>query len=131
MANRTMVRKDGTYGEGQEIDRDAMSRDLISFEPGIELVLERDISLSLPGGKLYAVKDVTLSLDRGEALGVVGASGSGKSITALAPMRLLPRSATCSATALRLAPVSTEIAVSPAGWLEDVPRLNGTAGKTI
>ncbi len=49
MANRIMVRKDGTYGEGQEIDRDAMSSDLIgtgpykvvSFEPGTELVLER------------------------------------------------------------------------------------------
>ncbi|MDF0595374.1 ABC transporter substrate-binding protein [Psychromarinibacter halotolerans] len=49
MANRIMIRKDGTYNEGGEIDRDAMSSDLIgtgpyrvvSFEPGTELVLER------------------------------------------------------------------------------------------
>ncbi|WP_172294546.1 ABC transporter substrate-binding protein [Pseudoruegeria sp. HB172150] len=49
MANRIMIRKDGTYGEGADIDRDAMASDLIatgpykvvSFEPGTELVLER------------------------------------------------------------------------------------------
>ena len=49
MANRIMIRKDGTYGSGAEIDRDAMASDLIgtgpyrvtSFEPGTELVLER------------------------------------------------------------------------------------------
>jgi len=50
MANRIMLRKAGTYGEGENIDRDAMASDLIgtgpykvaSFEPGTELVLERN-----------------------------------------------------------------------------------------
>lgn len=49
MANRIMIRKNGSYGEGANIDRDAMASDLIgtgpykvaSFEPGTELVLER------------------------------------------------------------------------------------------
>ncbi|MBV0914045.1 ABC transporter substrate-binding protein [Anianabacter salinae] len=49
MANRIMIRKAGTYGEGEAIDRNAMATDLIgtgpyrvtSFEPGTELVLER------------------------------------------------------------------------------------------
>ncbi|MCB1332717.1 MAG: ABC transporter substrate-binding protein [Roseivivax sp.] len=49
MANRIMIRKTGTYGEGATIDRDAMASALIgtgpykvvSFEPGTELVLAR------------------------------------------------------------------------------------------
>lgn len=49
MASRIMLRKDGTYDAGGEIDRDAMSSDLVatgpyrveSFEPGTELVLKR------------------------------------------------------------------------------------------
>ncbi|MEQ3625914.1 MAG: ABC transporter substrate-binding protein [Celeribacter sp.] len=49
MANRVMIRKDGTYNADGEIDRDAMSSELIgtgpyqvvSFEPGTELVLKR------------------------------------------------------------------------------------------
>lgn len=50
MAARIMIRKDGTYDAGGEVDRDAMAQDLIatgpykvaSFEPGTELVLERN-----------------------------------------------------------------------------------------
>ena len=49
MANRIMLRKAGTYDADGQIDRDAMSSNLIgtgpykvvSFEPGTELVLER------------------------------------------------------------------------------------------
>ncbi|WP_245851585.1 ABC transporter substrate-binding protein [Monaibacterium marinum] len=49
LANRIMLRKAGTYTVDGQIDRDAMSSDLIgtgpyrvvSFEPGTELVLER------------------------------------------------------------------------------------------
>ncbi|MBR9766446.1 MAG: ABC transporter substrate-binding protein [Rhodobacteraceae bacterium] len=50
MAARIMIRKDGTYDAGGEVDRDAMAQNLnatgpykvVSFEPGTELVLERN-----------------------------------------------------------------------------------------
>ena len=40
-----------------------------------------------------AVDGVNLSMDRGEILGVIGESGCGKSLTAMALMRLLPEDA--------------------------------------
>jgi len=44
-------------------------------------------------GAVYAVNGVSFELERGEALGLVGESGCGKSVTNLAIMRLLPRPA--------------------------------------
>jgi len=41
-------------------------------------------------GVLKAVDGVDMGIDAGETLGVVGESGCGKSVTALAVMRLLP-----------------------------------------
>jgi peptide/nickel transport system ATP-binding protein len=43
---------------------------------------------------VYAVNDLSLSLDDGEVLGLLGESGSGKSVTLRALMRLLPRKRT-------------------------------------
>jgi oligopeptide transport system ATP-binding protein len=45
------------------------------------------------GSAVYAVNGVSFELDRGEALGLVGESGCGKSVTSLAIMRLLPKPA--------------------------------------
>jgi peptide/nickel transport system ATP-binding protein len=42
-----------------------------------------------PGSSLTAVDDLNLTVAAGESLGLVGASGSGKSVTALAVLRLL------------------------------------------
>ncbi len=42
--------------------------------------------------------EVSLSVSPGEILGLVGASGSGKSMTALAVMRLLPQGAGITGT---------------------------------
>jgi oligopeptide transport system ATP-binding protein len=44
-------------------------------------------------GTVHAVNGVSFELDRGEALGLVGESGCGKSVTNLAMMRLLPKPA--------------------------------------
>ncbi len=42
-------------------------------------------------GEITAVEDVSFSLDEGEILGIVGESGTGKSVTALTIMGLLPQ----------------------------------------
>ena len=43
---------------------------------------------------VYAVNDLNLSLGDGEVLGLLGESGSGKSVTLRALMRLLPKKRT-------------------------------------
>src|SRR3954447_16735315 len=54
------------------------------------------ISLATSRGRAQAVREVSFTLRRGETLGLVGESGCGKSITALALMGLLPDSAIVS-----------------------------------
>jgi peptide/nickel transport system ATP-binding protein len=54
------------------------------------------IHLTTSRGPAQAVREVSFSLKRGETLGLVGESGCGKSITALALMGLLPESAVVS-----------------------------------
>jgi peptide/nickel transport system ATP-binding protein len=51
------------------------------------------IRLNTRSGPAQAVRDVSFALERGETLGLVGESGCGKSLTALALMGLLPDSA--------------------------------------
>ena len=58
------------------------------------------IELPTPRGPAQAVRDVSFTLARGEALGWVGESGCGKSITALALMGLLPDQAVVSGSVL-------------------------------
>ncbi|MBI1243910.1 MAG: ATP-binding cassette domain-containing protein [Alphaproteobacteria bacterium] len=52
-----------------------------------------EVDLSVPAGTLHAVRDVSFEVARGETLCIVGESGCGKSMTALALMGLLPRNA--------------------------------------
>jgi peptide/nickel transport system ATP-binding protein len=54
------------------------------------------LSVSICGAKI--IKSLSLAVGTGEILGLVGASGSGKSMTALAIMRLLPANATLAGT---------------------------------
>ncbi len=61
-----------------------------------------NVRIKVPAGTLHAVTDVDFHVDRGETLCIVGESGCGKSITSLAVMGLLPRSATMTADKLTL-----------------------------
>jgi oligopeptide/dipeptide ABC transporter ATP-binding protein len=47
-------------------------------------VQELKVQFKLPTSTIYAVNGISFSLDRGEVLGLVGESGCGKSVTALA-----------------------------------------------
>ena len=63
-------------------------------------VKKLNVDLNLPAGALHAVRDVSFSVQKGKTLSLVGESGCGKSMTALAIMGLLPPSATCHAQEL-------------------------------
>ena len=54
------------------------------------------VDLRTHRGTAAAVRDMTFTLDRGETLGLIGESGCGKSMTALALMGLAPDNATVS-----------------------------------
>ena len=61
-----------------------------------------DVRIGTPSGVVRAVNDIDLSVNRGETLALVGESGCGKTMTALAIMRLLPRMASLRAQQLVL-----------------------------
>lgn len=65
-------------------------------EPVID-VSGLNVDISVPAGQLHAVSDVSFSVGPAETLSLVGESGCGKTITSLAVMRLLPRSAKLTA----------------------------------
>ena len=66
--------------------------------PGQELLKIENLSLKLPTEKgwIQILEDVNFEIHKGEILGLAGESGSGKSLTALAIMNLLPRNAQVS-----------------------------------
>jgi peptide/nickel transport system ATP-binding protein len=72
------------------------------------LLSVRDLHVSLPdqGQRLRAVRGVDLDVAEGETLCLVGESGCGKSMTALALMQLLPRGAELKAEKLQLGDIS-------------------------
>jgi oligopeptide/dipeptide ABC transporter ATP-binding protein len=51
-----------------------------------------DLAVKLPGGKgdIHAVRNVSLSIEQGERVAIIGESGSGKTMTALAMLGLQP-----------------------------------------
>ena len=55
-----------------------------------------NVTLQAARGKVHALRDVSFSLESGHTLGIIGESGCGKSMTALAVMGLLPESAAVS-----------------------------------
>ena len=59
------------------------------------LVEIRDLNIRFTGERtVHAVNDLSLVLGEGEVLGLLGESGSGKSVTLRALMRLLPKKRT-------------------------------------
>jgi peptide/nickel transport system ATP-binding protein len=62
---------------------------------GSPLLDVRGLSVRFPGeeGVVAAVQDVSFSLDLGATMSIIGESGSGKTVTMRALMRLLPRTA--------------------------------------
>ncbi|GAA1378519.1 ABC transporter ATP-binding protein [Luteococcus sanguinis] len=68
----------------------------------MSLLEVNDLTVEFGRRRIPAVKDLSFTLADGERLGVIGESGSGKSVTALAMMGLLPENAHVSGS-VRLA----------------------------
>jgi peptide/nickel transport system ATP-binding protein len=71
---------------------------------GERVLTVEDLRVDIPvaAGMLHPVQGVTFHVDRGETVCIVGESGCGKSLTALAIMDLLPKSANRTAVRLEL-----------------------------
>ena len=61
--------------------------------PDLLQVRQLEVVLQTPRGPARALRDVSFDLQRGQTLGLIGESGCGKSMTAMALMGLLPESA--------------------------------------
>src|SRR5262245_46607465 len=60
-----------------------------------------EVELATPRGAARVLAGVDLEVDRGEAVGLVGESGCGKTLTALSVMRLLPTAGRITAGTVR------------------------------
>ncbi|ODT71769.1 MAG: ABC transporter ATP-binding protein [Pelagibacterium sp. SCN 63-23] len=81
--------------------------------------------LSVHAGDKALVSDLSFTLNRGERLGLIGESGSGKSLTALAATGLLPAGLSASGSALL---AGQEVIGAPERQLN---RLRGTASAIV
>jgi len=68
----------------------------VSVTEALLTVSNLRVTLNTPRGPADALRGVSFGLARGETLGLIGESGSGKSMTAFALMGLLPESAVVS-----------------------------------
>jgi oligopeptide transport system ATP-binding protein len=85
----------------------------------------RDLAVTFRGhaGPVPAVEGVSFALDEGETLAIVGESSSGKSVTALALMRLLAPPPTCrigGSAVLRAGQASLDLLTMPDAAMQDV-----------
>jgi len=62
----------------------------------MSLLEVRDLRVSFGRRKIEAVRGVDFEIAEGQRLGLIGESGSGKTVTALALMGLLPENATAT-----------------------------------
>lgn len=70
--------------------------------PSLLEVRDLEVEFPAPGGRLAAVDGVGFTVEEGEILGLVGESGCGKSLTALALLDLVPPPGRVRAGAVRL-----------------------------
>lgn len=70
----------------------------------IPLLSAKDLTVQFrtPRGAITAVDGIDLTLERGEVLGIIGESGSGKSVTMRALLRILPETKTAISGELKL-----------------------------
>lgn len=64
-------------------------------------VKDLNVAFRLASASLTVSSDVSFSVDRGKVLGLIGESGSGKTVTSKAILRLLPKTATLEADTIR------------------------------
>ncbi|GIH15685.1 ATP-binding cassette domain-containing protein [Rugosimonospora africana] len=95
----------------------------------MSLLTVNGLSVHSPDGRAL-VRDLSFSIGPGERLGLIGESGSGKSLTALAIMGLLPAGMTVSGSVVLDAPgmPATEVVGAPSRRLD---RLRGRAATTV
>src|SRR3974377_1472147 len=67
-------------------------------DPDLLSVENLRVAFTTPQGKVCAVRDVSIRIAQREVLGLVGEYGSGKSVTSLAILRLLPPQASVCGT---------------------------------
>lgn len=84
----------GTFGVVKARDRTGEDRRSESEQDSALLVMRSlVVSIARSQGVVDIVRSVDLTVNRGEVVGISGESGSGKTLTALAILGLLPRSA--------------------------------------
>ena len=76
------------------------------------------VALDAELGLVKAIDGLTLAIQRGETFALVGESGCGKSMTALALMRLLPENGAVTAGSVRLA--GTDVLALPEAGMRAV-----------
>ncbi len=86
--------------EGQSQRRDNSG----AFSDLLLEVCDLKVEFRLREGNLKAVDGISFDIHRGQTLGIIGESGSGKSVTAQAIMRLIPKAGVISQGAIRLHP---------------------------
>jgi len=73
----------------------------VSASAALIEVMNLRTSFAVGGERVEAVRGVSFSIAPGEVLGLIGESGSGKTVTGLSLLRLLPSHASVAADALR------------------------------
>ncbi len=79
--------------DGMQPDRVNRASRRAALDEPVLSVRDLTVEIATPEGAIEPVRSVSFDLKRGEAMALVGESGCGKSLTAMALMRLLPENA--------------------------------------
>jgi ABC-type glutathione transport system ATPase component len=97
------------------------------------LLAVRDLEIAFPaaGGWAPVVRGAAFDVNRGEVVGLGGESGSGKTLTALALLGLVPPPGRVTAGSVRLAPAASPGSPDPAGGAVDLLRLDARGLRAV